>query len=90
MKKLKLLIVYLRNLCYKKVKTFTTEQTIYYIVSDIEEILKGFSYEDQIYVINAAYKTFINHKKEELKLNNLDNIRLERTLKTNYLYEENK
>lgn len=59
MKKLKPLIVYLRNLCYKKVKAFTTKQTIYYIVSNIEEIIE--TVEDTIEV-QEIIKPIFNFK----------------------------
>ena len=70
MRKLKSLITHLKSLCYKKVQTFTIEKAVYYAVDKIEEILKDFSYIEQIYIINAIYKTLISHKEAELKLKN--------------------
>lgn len=90
MKKLKPLITYLKNLCYKKVETFTIEKAVYYAVNEIEEILKDFSYENQIFTINAIYKTLISRKEAELKLKKIKNESFEKALKTNYLYEKDK
>lgn len=81
---------YLKNLCYKKVKTFTIEKAVYYAVNEVEEILKDFSYENQIFVINAIYKTLISHKEAELKLKKIRNESFEKALKTSYLYEKDK